>query len=84
VLPSDRSGDPNIAHRSIRVSVARRQTFTNEAWREAMAIRSMGIANLPLGIGVGIGAAVAAYIAAYFATVVESGGSARGVGGRRQ
>jgi len=76
VLPSDRSGDPNtaIAESAFR---SRAADLTNEAWREAMAIRSMGHRQLPLGIGVGIGAAVAAYIAAYFATVVESG-AARG------
>jgi hypothetical protein len=51
---------------------ARAADLTNQSWREAMATRSMGRRQLPLGIGVGIGAAVAAYIAGYFAAVVET------------
>jgi hypothetical protein len=46
--------------------------LTNQAWREAMATRSMGRRQLPLGIGVGVGAAVAAAIAGYCATVVDT------------
>jgi len=76
VLPSDRSGDPNLALAQPAFR-SRTADLTNEAWREAMAIRSMGHRQLPLGIGTGIGAAVVAYIAGYFATVVESG-AARG------
>jgi hypothetical protein len=72
VLPSDRNGDPNLPNAQSAFR-SRTADLTNEAWREAMAIRSMGHRQLPLGIGTGIGAAVAAYIAAYFATVVESG-----------
>ena len=76
VLPTDRSGDPNLALAQPAFR-SRTADLTNEAWREAMAIRSMGHRQLPLGIGTGIGAAVIAYIAGYFATVVESG-AARG------
>jgi len=76
VLPTDRSGDPNLALAQPAFR-SRTADLTNEAWREAMAIRSMGHRQLPLGIGTGIGAAVVAYIAGYFATVVESG-AARG------
>jgi len=46
--------------------------LANESWREAMAIRSMGRRQLPLGIGVGVAAAVAAYVAGYFAAAVET------------
>lgn len=55
----------------------RANDLASESWREAMAIRSMGRQQLPLGIGVGIGAAVAAYAAIYFATEADPG-AARG------
>ena len=51
---------------------SRAADLTYESWREAMAIRSMGRRQLPLGIGIGIGAAVAAYVAAFFATVADT------------
>jgi hypothetical protein len=55
----------------------RANELASESWREAMAIRSMGRQQLPLGIGVGIGAAVLAYAAIYWATEADSG-AARG------
>ena len=51
----------------------RAEALAIDAWREAMAIRSMGRRQLPLGLGIGIAAAVVAYVAAFFASVVESG-----------
>jgi len=55
----------------------RAEALASDSWREAMAIRSMGRRQLPLGLGIGIGAALVAYVAAFFATVVDSG-AARG------
>jgi len=70
-LPSDGGRDVSVP--SVQAAFrSRAADLTDESWREAMAIRSMGHRQLPLGIGVGIGAAVAAYIAGYFATVVET------------
>jgi len=75
-LPSDHSRDVSagVAEASLR---SRAADMADESWREAMAIRSMGRRQLPLGIGVGIGAAVLAYVAAYLASVAETG-AARG------
>ncbi|HZX55832.1 MAG TPA: hypothetical protein VFE86_14190 [Ilumatobacteraceae bacterium] len=71
VLPADRapSSPVGTAQAALR---SRAADLADESWREAMAIRSMGHRQLPLGIAVGVGAAAAAYIAGYFATVVET------------
>jgi hypothetical protein len=71
ILPADRSAGVPIEHAQSALR-ARAADLTNESWREAMAIRSMGRRQLPLGIGIGIGAALAAYVAAFFATVVDT------------
>jgi hypothetical protein len=55
----------------------RANDLASESWREALAIRSMGRQQLPLGIGVGIGSAVVAYAAIYWATEADAG-AARG------
>jgi hypothetical protein len=69
------SAPVEVAQAALR---ARAGDLAGESWREAMAIRSMGHRQLPLGIAVGIGAAAAAYISSYFAAVVETA-AARGV-----
>jgi hypothetical protein len=46
--------------------------MASESWREAMATRSMGRRQTPLGIGIGIVAAVIAYTAGYLATVADT------------
>jgi hypothetical protein len=70
-LPRDRSADVPIE--TVQAALrSRAADLTYESWREAMAIRSMGRRQLPLGIGIGIAAAVAAYVAAFFATVAET------------
>jgi hypothetical protein len=56
---------------------SRAADLASESWREAMAVRSMGRRQLPLGVGLGIGAAVVAYAAAYLAAVVDTA-AARG------
>jgi hypothetical protein len=77
ILPQNQTASVpvEVAQAALR---SRAADLAGESWREAMAIRSMGHRQLPLGIGVGIGAAVAAYIAGYFATVVETA-AVRGV-----
>jgi hypothetical protein len=42
------------------------------AWREAMAVRSMGRRQFPFGIGIALVAALIAYGAGYVATAVDS------------
>ena len=76
VLPVDQGSEATAAQARSAFR-ARAADLTNESWREAMAIRSMGRRQLPLGIAIGIGAAIAAYVAGYFATVVDTA-AARG------
>ena len=45
------------------------------AWREAMAVRSTGLAQLPLGLIIAIVSWVAAYVLGYLATQVDGGGA---------
>ena len=71
VLPHNRSAE--VPNETVQAAFrSRAADLTSESWREAMAIRSMGRRQLPLGIGIGIGAAVAAYVAAFFATVADT------------
>ena len=75
ILPDDRHGDGDgdeLVALAQSAFHARAADMTNEAWRDAMAIRSMGRRQLPLGIATGISAAVAAYVAGYLAAVVET------------
>jgi hypothetical protein len=76
VIPAESSSAISIeeAQAALRRRAA---SLASEAWREAMAIRSMGRAQLPRGIGIGLGAALVAYLAAYLAAVVETA-AARG------
>lgn len=77
VLPRHRSTE--VPNETIQAAFrSRAADLTYESWREAMAIRSMGRRQLPLGIGIGIAAAVAAYTAAFFATVADTA-AGRGV-----
>ena len=76
ILPADSAPSSSVATAQAAMR-SRAADLADESWREAMAIRSMGHRQLPLGIAVGIGAAAAAYIAGYFATVVETA-AARG------
>ena len=64
----------STAERAMR---QRANDLASEAWREAMAIRSMGRRQLPMGIAIGVTAAGAAYAAAFFAAVVDTA-AARG------
>jgi hypothetical protein len=75
VLP--RAEAPEVVTRAESAFRWRANDLASESWREAMAIRSMGHQQLPLGIGVGIGAAVVAYAAIYSATEADPG-AARG------
>jgi hypothetical protein len=77
ILPPNQtpSASVEVAQAALR---SRAADLAGESWREAVAIRSMGRRQLPLGIVVGIGAAAVAYIAAYFASVVETA-AVRGV-----
>jgi hypothetical protein len=77
VLPPEQS-PVNVAETAQAALRSRAADLANESWREAMAIRSMGHHQLPLGIGVGVGAAAAAYIAGYLASVVDTA-AVRGV-----
>jgi len=71
VLPHNRSAE--VPSETVQAAFrSRAADLTYESWREAMAIRSMGRRQLPLGIGIGIGAAVAAYVAAFFAGVADT------------
>ena len=73
ILPDDRHGEGDeLVALAQSAFHARAADLTDEAWREAMAIRSMGRRQLPLGIATGISAAVAAYVAGYLAAVVET------------
>jgi len=47
-------------HRRARAGAAR-------CWREGMAVHSMGMRQLPLGIGIALASALVAYASAYFA-----------------
>ena len=71
ILPPNQtpSAPVEVAQAALR---SRAADLAGESWREAMAIRSMGRRQLPLGISVGIGAAAIAYMAGYFAAVVET------------
>ena len=75
-LPTDAASDVPVAtaERAMQRYAA---DLASESWREAMAIRSMGRRQLPLGIVIGIAAAGAAYGSAYLAAVVETA-AARG------
>ena len=44
-------------------------------WREGMAVRSTGLAQLPLGLAIAFASWVAAYVLGYLATQVEGGGA---------
>jgi hypothetical protein len=68
------SGSPSTLSVDDAQTLLRRRAaeLASDAWREAMAIRSMGRRQLPLGIAIGIGAAALAYLAAYLATVAET------------
>jgi hypothetical protein len=63
-----------------QAALHRRATdLASESWREAMATRSMGHRQLPLGIGIGLGAAVVAYAAAYLASTVDTAAARAGL-----
>jgi hypothetical protein len=71
VLPPERPA--TIPRADVEAALHRRAAdMAFESWREAMAIRSMGRRQTPLGIGIGVIAAVIAYAAAYLATVADT------------
>ncbi|HMK13004.1 MAG TPA: hypothetical protein VK461_15545 [Acidimicrobiales bacterium] len=53
----------------------RAAALSSVAWREGMAVRSTGLAQLPLGLIIAIVSWVAAYVLGYLATQVDGGGA---------
>jgi hypothetical protein len=71
LLPADTSPCVSVAHAQAALH-RRASDAASAAWRDAMAVRSMGRRQLPIGVPMAVVSAFVAYAAGYFATVVDS------------
>ena len=72
ILPDGASPDVPVAEAQAALR-SRAAQLASVAWRDAMAIRSMGRRQLPLGLVIALLSWVLAYAAAWAATSVDSG-----------
>jgi hypothetical protein len=67
------TGTPSTVPALVQAAFRRRAADAASAsWRDAMAVRSMGRRQLPIGVPVAVVSAVVAYAAGYLATVADS------------
>ncbi len=74
VLPPTAAISPPVTE--VEAALHRRAlSLSSVAWREAMAVRSTGLAQLPVGMATAAACWIAAYVLAYLATQVDGGGA---------
>jgi uncharacterized membrane protein (DUF485 family) len=72
VLPPTAAISPPVTE--VEAALHRRAlSLSSVAWREAMAVRSTGLAQLPAGMAIAIVCWIAAYVFGYLATKVDGG-----------
>ena len=60
----------------VETALHRRAThLASVAWREGMAVRSTGLAQLPVGLAIAFASGILAYVLGYLATQVDGGGA---------
>ncbi len=71
LLPAETS--PSVSVADAQAALHRRASdAASAAWRDAMAVRSMGRRQLPIGVPMAVVSAFVAYTAGYLATVTDS------------
>jgi hypothetical protein len=74
VLPHTAAVSPPVI--DVEAALHRRaESLSSVAWREAMAVRSTGLAQLPAGMAIAAASWIAAYALGYLATRVDGGGA---------